>query len=120
MGLHVLDLKEHPNAAHVLVTAATPPDAHLHVNTVRDNFDSFTKKKIQRAQEACRLMLMMGVPSERAFQSMIRLAQLKNYPITHNDIKVAHTIYGCDLANTRGKTVRHKPECVDTDYVEIP
>jgi hypothetical protein len=42
--LHVLDLKEHPNAAHVLVTAATPPDAHLHVNTMHNNFNGFTKK----------------------------------------------------------------------------
>jgi hypothetical protein len=119
-GLHVLNLKEHPNAAHVFVAAATPPDAHLHVNTIHKNFDGFTKKQIQRAQEARRLMLMMGVPSERAFQSMVHLNQLKNCPITHDDIKVAHTIYGRDLANTRGKMVRRKPERVDTDYVEIP
>ncbi len=119
-GLHVLDLKEHSNAAHVLVTAATPPDVHLHVNTVRNNFDGFTKKQIQHAYEARCLMLMMGVPSERAFQSMVRLNQLKICPITHDDIKVAHTIYGRDLANTRGKMVRHKPERIDMDYVEFP
>ncbi len=119
-GLHILGLKEHPNAAHVLVTAATPLDANLHVNTVRNNFDGFTKKQIQRAQEARCLMLMTGVPSERAFQSMVRLNQLKNCPITHDDIKVAHKIYGCDLANTRGGTVRHNLEHVDMDYVEIP
>ncbi len=120
ISLHVLYLKEHPNAAHVLVTAATAPDAHLQVNTVRDNFDGFTKKQIQRTQEARRLMLMTGVPSERAFQSMVPLNQLKNCPITHDDINVAHMIEGCDLANTRGKMVRHKLERVDMDYVEIP
>ncbi len=48
-------------------------------------------------------MLMTAVPSERAFQSMVRLNQLKNFPLTHNNVKNALTIYGHDLANTRGK-----------------
>jgi hypothetical protein len=65
-------------------------------------------------------MLMSGVPSEHTFQSMVCLNQLKNCPITHDDIKVAHMIYGRDLANTRGKMVRHKLERVDTHCVEIP
>jgi hypothetical protein len=120
-GLHVLDLKQNPHAAHVLITATTlPDDQHLHVNTVRENFKGFTKKQIQWAQEACRLMLMMAVPSECAFQSMVRLNQLKNCPLTHNKVKNALTIYGHDLANTRGKTVWCQPDHVVTDYVEIP
>jgi hypothetical protein len=78
------------------------------------------KKQIQRAQAARRLMLMTGVPSERAFQSMVHLNQLQNCPITHEDIKNALTIYGRDLANIRGKTVRRQPAHIDTDYVKIP
>jgi hypothetical protein len=65
-------------------------------------------------------MLMMVVPSERAFQSMVRLNQLKKCPLTHDNVKNALTIYGRDLANTRGKTVRRQPDHVVTDYVEIP
>ncbi len=121
LGLRALDLKEHPNTAHLLVTNTSPPESqHLHVNTVRDNFDGFTKKQIQHPQEARRLMLMTGVPLEWNFQSMVCLNQLKNCPIMHDDVKITHAIYGCDLANTRGKMVRRKPDHVETDYVEIP
>ncbi len=120
-GLHILDLKQNPHAAHVLVTATTlPDDQHLHVNTVHENFEGFTKKQIRWAQEACRLTLMMAVPSERAFQSMVRLNQLKKCPLTHCDIKNALTIYGCDLVNTRGKKIWRQPDHAVTDYVEIP
>jgi hypothetical protein len=45
---------------------------------------------------------------------------LQNCPITHEDIKIAHDIYGADIANIRGKRTRRKPERVDTDYEEIP
>ena len=51
---------------------------------------------------------------------MVRLNQLKDCPITHDDIKNAHPIFGPDLANIRGKTFRRNLEHVKTDYVKIP
>jgi hypothetical protein len=49
-GLPILDLKQNSHAAHVLVTATTPPDdQHLHVNTVCENFEGFTKKQVRQA-----------------------------------------------------------------------
>ena len=118
-GLHALNLKDNPEAAHLLVTSShvsssatddssppvrLPPSAdQLHVvTTVRDNYEGFTKKQVQRANEARRIMLMTGVPTARAFESMVPLNQLQDCPITHNDIKTAQAIFGHDLANTRG------------------
>ncbi len=119
-GLHALDLHDNPNAAHILVTSTYPNEAHLHVNTVRENYEGFTPKQIKWAHEACHLMLMTGVPSECAFLSMVHLNQLKDCLIMHDDIKIAHTLFGPDLANIRGKTVRQSPKRVKTNYVEIP
>ncbi len=51
---------------------------------------------------------------------MVHLNQLKHCPFTHEDIKNALTIFGPDLANTRGKTVQWHPDHVDTDYIELP
>jgi hypothetical protein len=119
-GLHALDLHNSPNTAPLLVTSTYPDAAHLHVNTVRNNYKGFTPKQIKRAYEVCHLMLMTGVPSEHAFLSMVHLNQLKDCPIMHDDIKIAHTLFGPDLANIRGKTVRQSPKRVETDYVEIP
>ncbi len=45
---------------------------------------------------------------------------IKDCPITITDVKNAHKIYGPDLSAIRGKTVRRKPTCVITDYVDIP
>jgi hypothetical protein len=102
-GLHALNLSNNPKAAHVLVTSTPPNDDHLHVNTVRNNYEGFTKKQVQHACEAHRIMLMTGVPTERCFECMVRLNQLQDCPITHEDIKIDHAIYNCNLANTRGK-----------------
>ena len=133
-GLHALDLRTQPEAAHLLVTSShlsppsntspppqTPKDDHLHtIETVCENYEGFTKKQVQRANEARGIMLMTGVPTERAFESMVRLNQLQDCPITIDDVKNAHLIWGDDLANKRGKTVRRKPDRVEADYVEIP
>jgi hypothetical protein len=120
-GLHVLNFKQDPHVAHVLITATTPPDGqHLHVNTVCENFKGFTKKQIQPAQEACRLMLIMAVPSERAFQSMVHLNQLKkNSSYTRRQQKRSHNIWPWPREH-QGQTVWHQPDHVVTDYVEIP
>ena len=117
-GLHALDLKAHPDAAHLLVTSSTvapPPQLHA-VTNVHDNFEGFTKKQVQCANEARRIMLMTGVPTERAFESMVRLNQLQDCPITIDDVKNAHLIWGPDLANKRGKTVHRKPDRVELDH----
>jgi hypothetical protein len=51
-------------------------------------------------------MGMIGAPTEREFQSLVRLNLLKDCPITNSDIINGHKIFGPDLANLRGKMVR--------------
>jgi hypothetical protein len=84
-GLHALDLRAQPEAApssHISSSTSdnTPPpmppapeDDHPHVvKNVHSNYEGFTKKRVQ----AKRIMLMTGVPTERAFGSMVHLNQL--------------------------------------------
>ncbi len=103
-----------------MVTSTPPNDDHLHVNMVHNNYEGFTKKQVQHSPKACHIMLMTGVPTRRSFKHMVHLNQLQDCPITHEDFKIAHAIYGRDLANTREKTVWHKLDRVETNYVEIP
>jgi hypothetical protein len=51
---------------------------------------------------------------------MVHLNMLKDCPVTNNNIRNAHNIYGPNLASIRGKMVRGKPKRVVTDYVESP
>ena len=119
-GLHAINLRENPTAALVLVNEADLAFSNSPVLTVRSKFEGFTKKQIQGAATARRLMGMIGAPSEREYQGLVRMNLLPNCPITHNDIVNAHNIYGPDLANIRGKTTRRKPEHVHADIVDIP
>jgi hypothetical protein len=124
-GLHVLNLKDNPKATFLLVNDADIQmlhidHNHLHVNTVRKNFNGFSRKQVEGATAACRLMGMVAIPSPCDFEGMVHLNMLKDCPITNDVIKNVHTIFGTDLTTIRGKTVRRRPKRVITDYVNIP
>ncbi len=122
-GLHALNLKDNPEAAYILVNDADlafPLSHQTPVTTVCNDYDSFTKRQIEQAIAACHLMGMIASPSEQDFQGLVSLNLLKDCPVTNADITNACVIFGPNLANIRGKTVRQKPERVRTDYVDIP
>ncbi len=76
------------------------------VNTARGNFEGYTRKEIKRAREARWIQGMIVNPTEREFSAMVHEKLLANCPVTVQDVNNAHHIYGCDLANIRGKTTR--------------
>ncbi len=129
-GFHIVDLKQNPEATYLLVNdtniddnpppPASSPVHQLHINTVCQNFEGYTKKQVQQAVHAHCLMSMVACPSERNFQAMICLNMLKDCPFTNYNIRNVHNIYGPGLASIRGKMVRQKPKRVVTDYLEIP
>jgi hypothetical protein len=90
------------------------------VKTVRNNYEGFIKKQVHRANFACHIMGMIGAPTEREYQALVRLNLLQDCPITNSDIVNAHKIFGPDLANIRDKTVCCRPEHVSTEIVDIP
>ncbi len=132
-GLHVLNLQTNPDVAFLLVNDSElydhappaqdddpPTDQHLYMNTVCANYKGFAKQQVKNAECACHHMGMVAIPSECNFQEMVHHNLLKDCPVTNEDIHNAHAIFGPDLASIRGKTVRHKPEQVVTDYIKIP
>ncbi len=76
------------------------------VNTVRGNFEGYTRKEIKRAREARQIQGMIANPTEREFSAMVREKLLASCPVTVQDVSNAHHIYGGDLANIRGETTR--------------
>ena len=65
-------------------------------------------------------MGMIGAPTKWEYQALVRLNLLQDCPITNYDIVNAHKIFGPDLANIKGKTVRRRPEHVSTEIINIP
>ena len=104
-----------------LHTAPLLPEAKVSLlNTVEENKSLYTKGQIQRADAARKLYRVIGHPSIRDYKNIIQTNQIKNCPITIEDINICEQIYGPDVATLKGKTVRTKPKPVVRDYVEIP
>jgi hypothetical protein len=126
-GLHYIDVsKEGDSVHHMLVSIETDDETtssdeqFVMANTVRGNFEGYTKHDIKKVQEARRLQGMIGNPTEREFEGMVREKLIANCPVTVRNIQNAHQFFGLNLANLRGKTTRTKPEHVRADYVNIP
>ena len=78
------------------------------VQTVRSNYDGFTKKDIKAAKAARKLQVMIGSPSEKDYGVMVSSNMINNCPIDSTDVSNARAIFGPDLASVRGKTFLKK------------
>ena len=65
-------------------------------------------------------MHLLGFPSERDFENMVRSNMIVNFPVTFDNVKNAKLIFGPDITSLKGKLVGHNPASIVTDYVEIP
>jgi hypothetical protein len=90
------------------------------IDTVRTNFEGYTKREIEEAKQAREAQGMLGHPTDREFLGMVRSQMITNCNVTPTAIKNANHIFGPDLAGVRGRTVRTAPEPVRVDYVQIP
>ena len=109
-GFPYLDLKElQANKAGVALA-----------QTVRQNFEGFTKREIKDATLARKAGIRTGCPSSEDLETMVRHRPLRNLPFQYRDLANATRMFGPDLPNIKGKTVRRKPDRVETDQLPIP
>jgi hypothetical protein len=90
------------------------------VQTVRRNYEGYTKREVLQAKEARRGQAMLGNPSEKDYQGLVSGNLVNNCPISSSNVSNARAIFGPDLASVRGKTVGKKPAPVVMDYVAVP
>ena len=109
LGQHASTDQTEGNAEHTML-----------VETVRENFEGFTKNEVLKAKQARRAQAMMGNPSEKDFKGVVSNHLISNCPITVHDITNSRAIHGPALASVRGKTVRRAPAPVVMDYVDVP
>ena len=75
------------------------------MQTVRGNYEGYTKWEVLRAKKARQGQALLGNPSEKDYQRMVSSNMIENCPISTSDVSNARTIFGPDLASARGKTV---------------
>jgi hypothetical protein len=90
------------------------------VQTVRGNYEGYTKREVLKAKEARRAQAMMGNPSKADYKGMVSHNLIPNCPVASSDITNARAIFGTDLPSVQGKTVRRMPAPVVADYVAVP
>jgi hypothetical protein len=90
------------------------------IKTVEEIKRNFTKKEIEKADEARRLFVIIGRPSQKIFKEMIKRGKLINNTVMIQDYRNALEIYGEDLGVLKGKTVRSKPEVLKVQFTDKP
>jgi hypothetical protein len=90
------------------------------VQTMRGNYEGFTKQEVIKAQEAREAQTMLGNPSKKDFQGLVSGNLIPNCPIMRGNISNACNFFWPDLASIHGKTVQRMPAPVVADYVAIP
>ena len=80
----------------------------FNIHTVSENKMGFTKRQLKAAELARTLYSNLGYPSMKDFKWVIQSNQIKDCPITVDDIVTAHKIWGKDIAALKGKTTRSK------------
>ena len=90
------------------------------VNTVSENMEGFSKRQIKGAKAARELYSKLVYPSMKDFRWAVMSNQIKNCPVTAEDIDIAQRIWGKDIAALKGKTVRKKPTPVQGNSMKVP
>ena len=90
------------------------------VETIQCNYEGFTKKEIEQAINVWCLQGMLDNNSDRDLVGMVHAQVIPNRPFNVDDCKHAAQIFGKNLPDILGKTVRHKPERVMPEYPDIP
>lgn len=81
-------------------------NAYTMVTTVATQKKLFSRREIAAADEARALYRKIGRPDEAEFQRILRSNVIQNCPVTPDDARRAHIIYGPDIAVIKGKTTR--------------
>jgi hypothetical protein len=120
-GLPYFDLEDFlEDAAALLVQTGSEEAAKVFVQTVWQNYEGCTKRKVLEAKKARHAMGMIGNPSKEDFKGMVRGNMIKNCPVTPDAITNACIIFGPDLPSLQGKTVQRTPAQVVIEYVSVP
>ena len=80
--------------------------------TVESNMRNYTPRQIKRAKIAREQMSVLGFPTQKDHERYIENNLLHNSPVTIEDIRIAHAIFGESIPSLKGKTRRRKPSVV--------
>ena len=84
---------------------------HVMIDTVIENLKRYTKREIESATRARKLLATMGYPSVEMAISMLRDGS--GFDVSEYDFRVADAIWGKDIASIKGKTTKRVTTAAD-------
>ena len=92
----------------------------LFINTVSGNKEGYTQRQVKSAEFARTLYAKLCYPSCKDFKCVIRSNQIKDCPVTVEDVDVFLKIWGKNIPKLKVKTTQSKPYTLARDSVKIP
>jgi hypothetical protein len=90
------------------------------LNTVAENMSRFSKRQVKGAEVARTLYQTLDCLSMKDFKWIIQSHQIKDSPVTVQDVEVATSIWGKNISALKGKTSRKKSIPVARDHIKVP
>ena len=117
------EYKFHPSETGLYRLALRSPDEAIHmwslVTTVADQAHHYTRRDLERAQDARQMQNIIMHPSDR-LMAKTALRYLANCPVTERDVAVATDIFGPNLGSLKGKTVHRPSPHVQAGIAPVP
>ena len=95
--------KDEQGLPYIDLSSSSDQAATMLVQTVRGNYEGYTKKEVLQAKEARRGQGMIGSPSESDYKGMVSSNLIRNCDITPHDVSNARKMFGPQLQGVRGK-----------------
>ena len=90
------------------------------VNTVRENYEGFTKCEVEKVILDRKAHGRVGNPSDAEFLKVVSKKTVKKLPVTPINVSNALAIFGPNLSKVKEGTVRTKQSRVDIEFdIEI-
>ena len=90
------------------------------IKNVRKNMGGFTPKEIEGAKLSRQTPGRAGNPPDRVFKKLIGTNDLKNNPVTIENVADAFAIFGSNVNRLKGAATRQQPRRVVGGRYEIP
>jgi hypothetical protein len=74
-------------------------EATMLVQTVRGNYEGYTKREVLEAKEARQGQALIGNPSKKDYHNMVSSNMIANCPFSKSNVTNARAIFGPDLAS---------------------
>jgi hypothetical protein len=115
-----MEFRMHESGLHYYDPRTRKTERMSFINTVAENKTSFSKQQIKAAEVTRSLYRTLDCLSMKDFKWIIQSHQIKDNPVTVQDVEVAISIWGKNISALKGKTTRKKSIPVARDYVKVP